>query len=350
MVNNFSQYRITVSDMAPHIHSFLPNENKVDKLTKWLINWIVLSLECGKIKPYDFLPPKADLAFHIGVSQGTMQNVFRKLEDAGYIESKQRIGSYIKPKNTKNRNEKLTSKREFTVELLKKFIKENNYKIGDKFESSRNLAKIFDISSSTITIAMTKLEEKGILKKKIKSYYISKLDFDISKIETKTLAEKIAKKIEDYIEENLKEGDKIPTNIEFKKMYKVSLKTIHDAIKILTKKGILYTRRGYYGTIVLGEKVAQDEYYYEKIEQKIKHLISNFEIGDKLPPIRELAKNYNTSEKTIKKALDNLSDDGYIAFARGRYGGTFVTDIPQKSNEAYKWLAISSKYLSENDN
>ena len=61
MTKKLTQNQITVADLAPHIHSFLPNENKVEKLTKWLINWIDLSLECGKIKPYDFLPSKMDL-------------------------------------------------------------------------------------------------------------------------------------------------------------------------------------------------------------------------------------------------------------------------------------------------
>ena len=95
-MKNLSQNQITVADLAPHVHSFLPNENKVEKITKWLMNWISLSLDCGKIKPYDFMPSKMDLACHIGVSQGTMQNTFRNLEDSGYIESKQKIGSYIK--------------------------------------------------------------------------------------------------------------------------------------------------------------------------------------------------------------------------------------------------------------
>ena len=70
------RHKITVSEMAPHVHNFQSGENKVDKLAKWLINWITLSLECGKIKPYDLMPSKADLACHIGVSQGTIQNVF----------------------------------------------------------------------------------------------------------------------------------------------------------------------------------------------------------------------------------------------------------------------------------
>ena len=54
---------------------------------------------------------------------------------------------------------------------------------------------------------------------------------------------------------------------------------------------------------------------------------------------------YKTSEKTVKKALDNLAEDGYLMFMRGRYGGTFVMDIPQAKGEAYKWLAINSDYV-----
>ena len=80
--------QITVAEMAPHVHSFLPNENKVNKISEWLINWIKKSMQNGSIKPYDFLPLKGDLAFHIGVSLGTMQNVFRIVEDYGLVESK----------------------------------------------------------------------------------------------------------------------------------------------------------------------------------------------------------------------------------------------------------------------
>ena len=77
--------QITVSEMAPHVHSFLPGENKVNKISAWLINWITNSLKNGSIKPYDMLPSKGNLAFHIGVSQGTIQNVFRYVEDFGLV-------------------------------------------------------------------------------------------------------------------------------------------------------------------------------------------------------------------------------------------------------------------------
>ena len=70
-------------------------------------------------------------------------------------------------------------------------------------------------------------------------------------------------------------------------------------------------------------------------------------MGDKLPSIKNFALMFLTSEKTVKKALNNLADDGFITFTRGRYGGTFVMDIPENQGESYKWLAINSDYLTK---
>lgn len=349
MANTNNQYRITVADLAPHIHSFAFNENKVDKLVTWLKNWIDLSLECGKIKPYDFLPPKGDLACHIGVSIGTIQTVYRCIEDEGYIESKQRIGSYISNRKKDNSLQKLTSKRELAVEVIKKYISEQNYKIGDKFLSSRKLAQITGFSNTIINNAIKSLIKEGILAQGQRFFIIKKLDFEIKKIQQKTLVKKIADNIGAYIEKNLQPGDRLPSNDELVKIFKVSAKTIHDALKLLSKEGLIYTRRGQYGTTVLnpnGEKISE-LYEYEKYEQKIRnYMVSNCQIGDKLPPVKELAQIYQTSEKTIKKALNNLAEDGYLTFSRGRYGGTFILDLPQESGEAYKWLAISTDYMS----
>ena len=50
--------RITVAEMAPHVHVFLPNENKVDKISAWLEKWITAALASGKIKFCDYLPKK----------------------------------------------------------------------------------------------------------------------------------------------------------------------------------------------------------------------------------------------------------------------------------------------------
>ena len=342
-MNSTTSRQITVAEMAPHIHSFLPGENKVNKLVEWLKNWIEASLNAGKIKPYDMLPPKGDLACHIGVSQGTVQNVFRIIEDEGIIESKQRIGTYIKNKNSKIK--KLTSKRELAVEIIKKYIIDDNYKTGDYLLSTRKIAKITGITDSTVRMAIISIVSSGILKKEGKHYIVQNLDYKTGNIKSKTLVEKIAEEIKKYVETELKQGDKLPSNTTLTKKFNVSIKTIHDAIKLLSKQGIVYTRRGRYGTIVLGD--SSELYYYEKIEYKIRnYIIKNSKVGDKLPTIKTFSKMFQISGKTVKKALDNLAGDGYIMFTRGRYGGTFVMDIPQTSGEAYKWLAINSDYVS----
>lgn len=343
-------YRITVAQMAPHVHSFLAGENKVEKISKWLINWIKLSLECGKIKPFDLLPSKADLACHIGVSQGTVQNAYRMVEDAGFIESKQRVGSYIKDMRKTSGVEKLTSKREQTIEVLKRYFIENGYRIGDLLPSNRKLAQDLGFSNTTVRLAITKLAQDGIVEKDGNGFRIITTEFSVKNVENKTLVEKIAESLRLYIKKNYKPGEILPPNSELVCMFKVSIKTIHDAIKLLAKDGLVYTRRGRYGTVVLDETLANDleMYSYEKIEQKIRqYMIENSKPGDKLPAIRVFSKMFNTSEKTVKKALDNLSEDGYIMFSRGRYGGTFVLDIPESSNEAYKWLAINAEYMPE---
>ena len=339
--------QITVEEMAPHIHYFGVNENKVDKLSFWLAEWIREKLKLGLIKPYDFLPSKGDLAFHIGVSKGTMQNVFRCVEDCGLIESKQRIGTYIKNPYEKQSISKLTSKRELAVEIIKKYLADEGYKIGDCLVSTRKLAQITGISNTTLRMAINCLISEKIIAKKNNAFIIQTANFEYKNIHSETLVEKIAGKLKVYISDNFPSGSKLPTNTQLAEEFNVSIKTIHDAIKLLSKEGVLYSRRGRYGTIVSVSSVKNLLYDYEKTELKIRtYIAENCEIGSKLPSIINLSKIFEVSPKTIKKALDNLADDGYLAFTRGRYGGTFVTDIPQKINETYTWLAISPDYIA----
>lgn len=353
-MENKNYHRITVADMAPHVHSFLSGENKVNKIFHWLKNWIDLSLDCGKIKPYDMLPLKADLACHIGVSQGTIQTVFRLLEDEGYVESKQRIGTYIKHGKNLKTLEKLTSKRELTIEILKKYIAESNISVGEKLPSGRKIALELGISVTTLRLGLNYLVKIGVLNQTGKNYYIANLSYDVELVESKTLVDKIVISLKKYISENYEIGDKIPTNKKLSIKFNVSIKTMHDAIKHLVKEGFLFARRGQYGTIYLGEgdsDIKNVQYCYEKYEQKIrKYILENHKVEDKLPTLKEFAKLFNTSEKTIKKALSNLAEEGYIAFSRGRYGGTFVLDIPTESAEAYQWLAITPEYIENLDN
>ena len=93
-------------------------------------------------------------------------------------------------------------------------------------------------------------------------------------------------------------------------------------------------------------------YYYEKTQNHIKKIIAqNYSVGDKLPPIAEFARELNLSPNTIRKAFTNLAQEGYLTSSRGRYGGTYVLDIPEGETPNFKWLAVNPKYaqtLSEN--
>ena len=341
--------KITVSEMAPHVHSFSANENKVQKIAEWLSNWIKKSLLEGKIKPYDFLPTKAELAFHIGVSLGTMQNVFRLIEDNGLIESKQKIGSYIKDR--KNNNiKKLTSKREAAIEILKKYLVDEKYKPGDTLISIRNLSVLLSIPFATLRSGVITLISENILEKQGNLIIVRSTNFKIKNKEPKTLVDKIAENINIYIKTNLKNGEKLPSNYALADMYNVSVKTIHDAIQILSIANIVKPRRGCYGTIVTNQHEEKiNQYYYEQVEEKIKKYIhDNCKIGEKLPTIKNFAEIFNVSAKTIKNALDNLANDGYINFSRGRFGGTFVLEIPNEYKQGYTWLAINPQYNKNN--
>ena len=76
-------------------------------------------------------------------------------------------------------------------------------------------------------------------------------------------------------------------------------------------------------------------------------IAQNYEIGDKLPSIQEMSKKMDLSPNTIRKAFHNLARDGYLVFSRGRYGGTFVIDIPEIESETFKWLAVNPAYAKE---
>src|SRR5690349_15182504 len=50
--------------------------------------------------------------------------------------------------------------------------------------------------------------------------------------------------------------------------------------------------------------------------------------GDRLPPERELAAQFGISRLTLREAIRELQQAGYVESRRGRAGGTFVTGAP----------------------
>ena len=72
---------------------------------------------------------------------------------------------------------------------------------------------------------------------------------------------------------------------------------------------------------------------------------TEYEAGMKLPSMEELSEKFDVSTNTIRKALKILSEKGIVDYERGRYGGTFVIDIPESTeNSVYEWLAVTHDF------
>lgn len=379
--------RIEISQLPKQIPDFKNSfESKDSLIKKWLSDWIISGFKKGSLNENTLLPKKQDLAYYLGVSVGTVQNAIRCVEDTGLLESKQRIGTIIRNFEISSNPviKKASSKREKVVVQIKKYILDNNLKQNDSLPSARTLASIIGNSTNTIRLALDFLCSQGVVEQKvfrsndanwliksiptISDAEMSLISSETSSLSADTLVVKVEQELKDYIKANFKVGDRMPAHQELSEILKVSVKTVHDAMKSLIEKGVLLPRRGRYGTTVVkipDEKVLQPLnetsifasaqeaafYSYQKIENIIKtYICDNYEIGDKLPSMEELSKHFDVSSNTIRKALQNLARFGYVNFSRGRYGGTFVVDLPETENqETFRWLAVSSNYTISYD-
>lgn len=98
---------------------------------------------------------------------------------------------------------------------------------------------------------------------------------------------------------------------------------------------------------------------YEQIKNQIIGQIMAGELneGDAIPSIRSLARDIKISVMTIKKAYDELENEGYIKSVQGK--GTFVapknTQLAQEQankdieEHIYKIIEISSKFNISKD-
>ena len=351
------------------------SEAKSVVIGKWLINKIESGLNSGKIFVNNVMPSKTDFAYMLGVSSGTMQNAFRFVEDMGYIASKQCTGSLIcGGNNGTSIMRKPVSKRDLAAEAIKNYLKNDKFSVGEILPSAGTISTIIGYSTNTTGLALDYLTTCGIIEHKYKnagtcSRIVKSLDFETDLIaadttKLKTMVDITAKDIEDYITANLKIGDKLPAHGVLAKSLKTSIKTVHDGLKILVDKGIILPRRGRYGSTVIkmpntNEIKLKPEmsifapakdaafYHYEKIQNNVKNLIANkFNVGEKLPSITELSTMLDVSPNTVRKALHNLAAEGYLVFSRGRYGGTFVIDIPEVQSQTFKWLAVNPQYAN----
>lgn len=349
-------------------------------VTNWLIDWIKHSLEIGVADYGDFIPTKEVLASYLNVSCATIQNSIRQVKNLGYFCSKQSIGTYITDfysKDIKSQDELCHGS--IAECKIKKIVLDGKFKLNEPILSINDFAKRTAISQNTIRFALVNLSRMGYLEKKHlkgnKYTWIYKKEFSLTQEELLngiqdedfTLTHQLVKKIQSYIEKTYKQGDKILPNLAFSRMFDVSIKTVNDAMKILNAKKIILSRRGRYGTVYLG-KVQNEKKDFVSSERKKfnsvqnytyswqkalghlkKYIIENYETGDKIAPIRELASILNVSPNTIRRALKSLFLSGNLISQRGKSGGIFITDMPERDEDKYRWLALNPDVITFNN-
>ena len=372
------QRKINIAELPGELPDYNSTfEPKDSIIKKWITDWILSAVSSKKIKNNDIMPSKAELSKYLGVSVGTVQNAIRYVEDSGLLKSKQKLGTMISAAtNPVSNMPKSTTKRDKAVLSIKKYIIQKDLAVNKPVPSTRKMSEILNISQNTLRLAYEVMCAQGyFVSRQIRgndSNWIlvkyPKLSRDemlyVNNNKSDTLVEKITKELKVYLSSHFSIGEKIPSHEELALTLKVSVKTIHDCVSILNNQGILLSRRGRYGTILSSDPMKpQSEqqkenfifsdsfeasfYSYQKIENKIIDLMrSEFKIGEKLPSMKELSEKFEVSTNTIRKALNSIADQGYITFDRGRYGGTFIVDIPEEEQQqSYQWLSINPDYI-----
>ena len=82
---------------------------------------------------------------------------------------------------------------------------------------------------------------------------------------------------------------------------------------------------------------------YEQLIEQIKAMILNEELkaDDSLPSVRTLAKELKISALTVKKAYDNLEEEGFTVTVHGK--GTYVTAANQEAKLEQQKREIESE-------
>ena len=84
----------------------------------------------------------------------------------------------------------------------------------------------------------------------------------------------------------------------------------------------------------------------EEITEQLKHAIitGQFKLGERLPPERDLAEQFQVSRLSIREALRKLETNGFVKTRQGVTGGAYVTDLTfQYLSDAFLDLFLAHK-------
>ncbi len=364
--------KISIQSAYNFNFQFCEFNSKEELVLSWLTGFREYLLQ-NKLAAFgDILPNKKDISKYLNVSTGTVQNALRYAEDKGLFISKQCIGTMIYDEKKKT-PQKMISKKDRAVIEIKRFLISQSYDENEFIPTITEIANEIKTSVNTVRLAVFELIEEGILRKEVykkNSVLVVNSKIKLTEnekqysqgVKNKNLSKILKENIKKYLIRNCKTNEKIPTNDFFAKMFNVSIRTVNSAMKELHKEKVILSRRGSYGSIFLNSDMKEKSMFMSKPESgneiritygykwesalnKIKnYILKNHEAGDKIPSIKEFAQKLNVSVTTIKKAVHELSNQGVLYSQKGKYGGLFITEMPQRE-DSYQWLAVNPVYF-----
>ena len=239
---------IEIEQLPKEVPDYKNSGSSKEILTEqWLTNWIKNGLQSKKLYPNQLLPIKAKIAYYLGVSIGTVQNAIRYMEDKGIVESKQRIGTYIKtPDNNVSTPQKLTGKRDLTIKQISYYILDNDLQIGDKIPSIRAIAKMLSLSTNTVRLSVENLVTAGILKSNISG---SESFYTVEKIPVLSL--------DNCIKMALENNPSIMSSIANARIYKTKIGQAWSGYFPKVGVGIGYTRNKFLPLFFTAKNIAE---------------------------------------------------------------------------------------------
>jgi DNA-binding GntR family transcriptional regulator len=239
-------------------------------IAQWLTAWITEGLANQSLTELHLLPKKSEIANYLDVSISTVRNAIRFVEGEGHVESKQRIGTVICQDNSSRlRLRKQTSKLYKVVEAIQRFIVKKQLKTSKLMPSARELAKAIGAEIDTTHLALRCLVSKGALSSREvrgnKAHWhvadITLMDATVlshphvdghTEITSENLIDQVERDLLAMVTQEYHPGDMLPTRKELAKRFRVSHKTVNDAMQRLADAGMVYARRSKYGgTFVL---------------------------------------------------------------------------------------------------
>ncbi len=218
------------------------------------------------------LPSSRELSKIISSAPNTTRLAVELLSKTGIIEAKALKGNKIKwvlkaiPQvSWENLEEQILIDSDTLVNQIERELKDlitKNYKVGDKLMSHYEIAEKLNVSIKTVHDAMKRLIDQGILQSRRGRYgtYILRMPSEkqvMTGKESEIFApateaslynyEKVEIYLKNYIKDNFKPGEKLPSMGKLAEELNVSSNTIRKAFQILAQEQIVEFSRGRYG-------------------------------------------------------------------------------------------------------